>query len=44
VTLARALTGTFAGIAPADVPAFVLAQLFGALAGMALVGWLVQAR
>lgn len=34
VTLARALTPTFAGIAPADVPAFVLAQLLGACLGM----------
>ena len=31
VTLARALTPTFAGIAPGNVAAFVLAQLFGAL-------------
>jgi glycerol uptake facilitator-like aquaporin len=29
-TLARALTPSFAGIAPADVPAFVVAQLLGA--------------
>lgn len=29
VTLARALTQTFAGIRPDDVPGFVLAQLFG---------------
>jgi len=41
VTLARALTATFAGIAPGDVPAFVLAQVAGALAGLALAGWLV---
>lgn len=33
VTLARALTQTFAGIRPVDVPAFVLAQLAGAYAG-----------
>jgi glycerol uptake facilitator-like aquaporin len=32
ITLARALTDSFAGIAPADVPAFILAQLCGALA------------
>lgn len=32
ITLARALTDSFAGIAPANVPAFVLAQLCGALA------------
>lgn len=31
VTLARALTNTFAGIRPQDVPGFVLAQLCGAL-------------
>lgn len=29
VTVARALTGTFAGIRPADAPGFVLAQLVG---------------
>jgi len=32
ITLARALTDSFAGIAPADVPAFILAQGCGALA------------
>jgi arsenate reductase len=31
VTIARTLTDTFAGIAPADVPAFVVAQVIGAL-------------
>jgi glycerol uptake facilitator-like aquaporin len=41
VTLARALTGTFSGIAPGDVPAFVLAQVAGALAGTGLAGWLL---
>ncbi|NUS38841.1 MAG: aquaporin family protein [Lysobacter sp.] len=34
VTLARALTQTFAGIRPVDVPAFVLAQVAGALAAL----------
>lgn len=34
VTLARALTDTFAGIAPSSAPAFILAQLAGALAGV----------
>jgi glycerol uptake facilitator-like aquaporin len=33
VTLARALTMSFAGIRPGDVPAFVLAQCTGAAAG-----------
>lgn len=32
ITLARSLSDTFAGIAPASVPAFVAAQLAGALA------------
>ncbi|HMP55662.1 MAG TPA: aquaporin [Novosphingobium sp.] len=36
ITLARALTDTFAGIAPADVPLFIAAQLAGALAALAL--------
>ena len=34
ITLARALTDTFAGIAPADVPAFVAAQVLGAVAAL----------
>ncbi|MEU6785765.1 aquaporin [Nonomuraea angiospora] len=38
VTLGRALTDTFAGIAPASVPAFIAAQLAGAtLGGLLLV-------
>jgi glycerol uptake facilitator-like aquaporin len=43
VTLARAATDTFAGIRPADVPAFVVAQLLGAAAATALFHWLVPA-
>lgn len=34
VTLARSLTQTFAGIRPADVPMFVVAQVAGALAAV----------
>jgi glycerol uptake facilitator-like aquaporin len=41
VTLARALTDTFAGIRPADVPAFVVAQLAGAATATVLFRWLV---
>jgi glycerol uptake facilitator-like aquaporin len=41
VTLARALTDTFAGIRPADVPGFIVAQLLGAGAATALFRWLV---
>ena len=37
ITLARSLSDTFAGIAPADVPGFVVAQLAGAAIG-ALLG------
>jgi glycerol uptake facilitator-like aquaporin len=43
VTLARAATDTFAGIRPADVPAFVTAELLGAAAATALLRWLVPA-
>jgi glycerol uptake facilitator-like aquaporin len=40
VTIARGLSDTFAGIRPIDVPAFVAAQLVGALAASVLAGWL----
>ena len=41
VTIARSLSDTFAGIRPPDVPAFVAAQLAGALAATLLFRWLV---
>ena len=41
VTVARSWTDTFSGIAPAHAPAFVLAQLIGALSAAGLCGWLV---
>ena len=41
VTLARALSDTFAGIRPADVPGFILGQAIGAMAATALFRWLV---
>ncbi|WP_256793346.1 aquaporin [Terrabacter sp. Ter38] len=37
VTVARTLSDTFAGIAPASVPAFVLAQILGGAAGLGVV-------
>ena len=37
VTIGRALSDTFAGIAPRSVPGFIAAQLAGALAGAALL-------
>jgi glycerol uptake facilitator-like aquaporin len=40
VTIARALTDTFTGIAPSSVPAFIAAQTSGALVGLVLSVWL----
>lgn len=40
VTIARAMTNTFAGIHPADVLGFILAQILGALAATLVFGWL----
>lgn len=40
VTVARSLSNTFAGIAPADVPAFLAAQAIGAAAAVIVSGWL----
>lgn len=36
ITLARSLSDTFAGIRPIDAPAFIAAQLAGALAGLVI--------
>ena len=41
VTIARALTDTFTGIAPLDVPAFILAEFAGALAAACVFRWLM---
>jgi glycerol uptake facilitator-like aquaporin len=43
VTFARALSDTFAGIRPIDVPGFVVAQFGGAMAATLLFRWLVPA-
>ncbi len=43
VTLARAASDTFAGIRPADIPGFVVAQLLGAATATATFRWLVPA-
>jgi glycerol uptake facilitator-like aquaporin len=43
VTIARAASDTFAGIRPADVPGFIVAQLIGAMAATWLFHWLVPA-
>lgn len=42
VTLARALTNSFAGIAPAAVGGFIAAQLLGGAAAVAGARWLAQ--
>jgi glycerol uptake facilitator-like aquaporin len=44
VTLARAVTDSFTGIHPANVPMFIAAQVLGAGAATAFFGWLVQKR
>lgn len=44
VTIARSLSDTFAGIAPADVFGFIVAQVLGALAATALFAWLTLTR
>jgi glycerol uptake facilitator-like aquaporin len=42
VTIARSLSDTFAGIAPGDAPAFIVAEFLGALAAAYLFGWLFK--
>ena len=41
VTVARAISNTFAGIRPEDVPLFVIAQVIGALSGAAVAAVLL---
>jgi len=44
VTIARSFTDTFSGIAPADAPAFIVAQFVGAVLATGLMGWLLGDR
>ncbi|MEZ5893802.1 MAG: aquaporin [Parvularculaceae bacterium] len=44
VTLARSFTATFSGIRLADAPAFILAQLFGAMLAVAVAHFLFAPR
>ena len=44
VTLGRTLTDTFSGIAVAHAPAFVVAQCAGALAAVAVMGYVIGER
>ncbi|MFC3173056.1 aquaporin [Novosphingobium bradum] len=41
VTLARSLSDTFAGIAPASVPGFLAGQIAGAVVGVVVFEWLL---
>ena len=41
VAIARALSNTFAGISPMNVPAFIAAEILGALLAMAIAGWML---
>lgn len=44
VTLARALTSSFAGIAPASVPGFIGGQLLGAGGALAVMQWMAPPK
>lgn len=43
VAIARGFSDTFAGIRPADIPAFIAAELAGAVLALAVMGWLFAA-
>jgi glycerol uptake facilitator-like aquaporin len=42
VALARALTNTFSGIRPIDLPGFIVAELLGAFCALSLSSWLLR--
>ena len=42
VAIARSLTDTFAGIAPRDLPGFVVAEIAGALLALLAMRWLLR--
>ena len=42
VAIARALTDTFSGIRPLDLPGFIVAELAGAVIALGLMGWLLR--
>ncbi len=44
VTFARSFSNTFAGIRPADMPGFVVAQIIGALVAWAFCTWLLSGQ
>ena len=44
VTIARSFSDSFAGIAPASAPLFIVSQLLGALSAMVFFGWLLPRK
>jgi len=42
VAIARGFTDTFSGIAPSDIPAFIGAELIGAVLATLVFGWLLK--
>ena len=42
VAIARSFTNTFSGIRPLDLPGFIIAELCGAVIGMAAMTWLLH--
>jgi glycerol uptake facilitator-like aquaporin len=44
VTLARSLTDSFAGIAPASIPGFLLGQIIGAVVAALVFAWLLKEK
>ena len=44
ITIARAMSDTFAGIRPQDAPSFIAAQIAGALLALRVCDWLVRKR
>lgn len=42
VTIARSLSNSFAGIAPASIALFIIGQLLGALTALVFFGWLYK--
>jgi glycerol uptake facilitator-like aquaporin len=43
VAIARAMTNTFSGIRPVDLPGFIAAELCGAVVALLLMNWLLRA-
>ncbi|RUW19747.1 aquaporin family protein [Mesorhizobium sp. M4B.F.Ca.ET.215.01.1.1] len=41
VAIARAFSNTFAGIRPVDLPAFIVAEILGAVVALLVAGWLL---